>query len=455
MQQILEHDELSPAQSITITAGQVSSGDSSTQLIGTSDGRLFRLEDDTLTHVVWPVSELLVMTGIRFMRRLENQNLAIATNEQGILLVSPQGEIVQRIDQLRGLESQTVHHLIEDQEYGLRAGTDFGVSRIDLQTPYTLFFRRDGLERSFINCFTRHEGRLHIGMDRGAYFLQPAQISRGWNARFAPLPELEAQVRSLLSTDQGLLIGTNEGLWWTPSNLNTPVKLTTKPLQGLKLRAPTQDDPITRFWWWNRDRIGTGHWNGSQWVFDPSTLTLPDSITGFTQGYPGRVLVSLADGTVGWVRFVPGTEPTWHSIPVTVSNPQDIHLVDARDGATWLTSRAGIMRLSEEAQWNLDPNLDFREYPDDLIWPIHPFDDGTIWYQIEPRVRAESEWHERLIRRRHSSSTEPDILGVPRAITEVIGYGGARIIFSESEVDKNVLWVAGATGLLRLSLIHI
>ena len=91
MQQILEHDELSPAQSITITAGQVSSGDSSTQLIGTSDGRLFRLEDDTLTHVVWPVSELLVMTGIRFMRRLENQNLAIATNEQGILLVSPQG----------------------------------------------------------------------------------------------------------------------------------------------------------------------------------------------------------------------------------------------------------------------------------------------------------------------------------------------------------------------------
>ena len=151
MQQILEHDELSPAQSITITAGQVSSGDSSTQLIGTSDGRLFRLEDDTLTHVVWPVSELLVMTGIRFMRRLENQNLAIATNEQGILLVSPQGEIVQRIDQLRGLESQTVHHLIEDQEYGLRAGTDFGVSRIDLQTPYTLFFRRDGLELSLIH----------------------------------------------------------------------------------------------------------------------------------------------------------------------------------------------------------------------------------------------------------------------------------------------------------------
>ena len=92
---------------------------------------------------------------------------------------------------------------------------------------------------------------------------------------------------------------------------------------------------------------------------------------------------------MGWVRFVPGTEPTWHSIPVTVSNPQDIHLVDARDGATWLTSRAGIMRLSEEAQWNLDPNLDFREYPDDLIWPIHPLDDGTIWYQIEPRVRAE------------------------------------------------------------------
>ncbi|MBT5902647.1 MAG: hypothetical protein HOH58_11140, partial [Opitutaceae bacterium] len=286
------NSELGSASRISMAKGSASSP---AGLFGTSDGRLFHKYADHISPVDWAVTELLATTGIRFMRRLQNGNLAIATNEQGILLLSPEGAVVQRVDQLRGMESQTVHHLFEDHEFGLWAGTDFGLTRVDLETPYTLFFRRDGLERSFINCMVRHEGRLHIGMDRGAYILHPAQMDKGWNARFIPIPEMEAQVRSLLSTDHGLLIGTNEGLWWLPPSAEVPVQISTSSLQGLEPVLTPEGKSQNQFWWWHRDQIGQGHWNGQRWEIGESVATTPDSVKEIRADGSLSIWVTLAN----------------------------------------------------------------------------------------------------------------------------------------------------------------
>lgn len=412
-------------------------------LIGTDTQGFFHWSGDSLTPVDWPAADLIRTAGLRFATQLTNGNLAIATNDQGIFLVTPDGQIGQRIDQLRGMQNHTAHHLFEGRENGLWASTDFGISRIDLNTPYTLFFRRDGLERSSINSIARHNDRLYIGMDRGTYVLNPANLASGESAHFNRIPHLDSEIRSMISHASGLITATNNNIVSISAD-DSFVEVHSEPASIL-YQSPRDSDTLwsARDHRLNRIAFSQGHWSPAT-----QTLLLPSQITSLAQDDSGRLWIGLIDGRVAWLP-AHESDPVVQLLPQIDSQSGPVNVVRDR-GSVLISSSAGLRQTTRDpGQTITDSRLANTAFRDKNLWPLAIAEHGSIWFQTVFR-HTNAPLFEHLMRWSPPQSDQPGLLAVPIAVTEVIGNGTINRLFTESTQSGAIVWVAGPSGLLRI-----
>lgn len=416
-------------------------------LLATTSRGMFLQSSQEVSPVDWPANAQLRAAGIRTAIRLSNDNLAVATLDQGIFIISPDGHIIQRIDQLRGMNNQTVHHLTEDRENGLWASTDYGITRVDLATPFTLFFRRDGLARSTINSFVRHQGHLIVGMDRGAYKLHAAEMTEGQNAHFTPIPELEQFIRSLASHPSGLIAATNNAILLISGN-QTPQTLSEDAASWMHHSSyfPNQ------IWYAFRNSLRRLKWENSVWQFDAdATLDLPAQPVSYTEDDTGRLWVGLADGQL--LTITPGD-----SIPIPRMLQPRPDLSQAITHVTW--EQDHVLAAVDNSLWRIAP-ADLKITADHRFADT-PFShlgfqiltvakDGSLWFQNLWDDSNLSDFNDQLVRCRMLENGEMEILAIPQTITDTIGYGGARLLHDETGGHQPVIWVGGRSGLIRIA----
>ena len=93
---------------------------------------------------------------------------ALATIRTGVVIVNKQGETVKTISKEFGLQSQTVHYLFKDKQGGLWAALTYGISRIEINTPITLFNDLSGIEGSIYNTI-RTNNEIYVSSNLGLF----------------------------------------------------------------------------------------------------------------------------------------------------------------------------------------------------------------------------------------------------------------------------------------------
>src|SRR5262249_21961063 len=133
--------------------------------------------------------------------------LAVATINNGALLLSGQGKLQRILNQSSGLPSDSVTFVYPDREGALWLAHVSGVSRVQAPAPLSFFDARTGLTGS-VYAIARHGDSIYAGTTTGLYQLK----SRGPGefARFEPIKKFI--VFSLLSTETELLVGSSEGV---------------------------------------------------------------------------------------------------------------------------------------------------------------------------------------------------------------------------------------------------
>ncbi len=153
------------------------------------------LQSSHLYHAIW----------------LKDGNLAIASKYGGLFILSPQGNLLQKIDQSVGLADNTVWSVFQDANQGIWLSLNKGIAFVDYASPFTNFDERSGIKGS-VHDVIRHNGKLFITTNYGLFMSEPDQLIPG-RIHFKKIPGISTSGWDMLSVWNTLLICANSGIY--------------------------------------------------------------------------------------------------------------------------------------------------------------------------------------------------------------------------------------------------
>ncbi|NLF44166.1 MAG: hypothetical protein GX587_15855, partial [Bacteroidales bacterium] len=156
-------------------------------------------------------------------RQLKNGNYVFGTISGGILLMSPEGNLIRIIDKTTGLQNETVNAVYEDNNQILWLALDNGISSVNLNVPLSYWPQDKGFDGSILSV-KRFKDQLYIGTWQGIYRLdkyseEDLNTLGRYGSYFKKLPDIHARIWSLTPffSSKGqpisLLAGTSAGIF--------------------------------------------------------------------------------------------------------------------------------------------------------------------------------------------------------------------------------------------------
>ncbi len=100
---------------------------------------------------------------------LGNGRFAVGTIRNGVIIINSSGKIINIINEKKGLQSNTVHYLFKDNRNELWASTAYGISKIDINSPYELFTKKQGINGSIYDVLYFHD-KFYVTSNLGLYY---------------------------------------------------------------------------------------------------------------------------------------------------------------------------------------------------------------------------------------------------------------------------------------------
>ncbi|WP_414664491.1 ATP-binding protein [Horticoccus sp. 23ND18S-11] len=434
---------LAAARRITLLSGEAGGW-----VIALDAGGLLRLGADG-TIAPWPTAaaEFLLRAGIRNGVRLADGSYALSTAGEGVVILSHEGTPLRRLGAESGLAHAATYGLAHGADGALWVETANGLSTFEPLAPWSVFDVRNGRPDTIGGEPSRFKGELIITMsDVAPLRLRPAPDPLG-AARLEPYGNTRAaRLSNMVPMHGGLLSGNERGvvradgdrqvLHASPSQVEDMRALQQLPgvlvigmLRGVELVRVAPDFTVTSL--------------GRVPDFELETTNIREAAgrtvwIGTTSGIALRLRLG-ADGTPGeatrfdTARGLPaGTG--WVKVHRTPEGP----LLCVRDG---------VFRLDATGE-RLVPDQRFsRQRPSGVnTLPIEGDDAGRFWFQIPG---GESGFQMGCLDTR-GGETSWTLL--PPAISNSLGYGGARDISYLRENGRELLWISGVRSTVRIDL---
>jgi signal transduction histidine kinase/ligand-binding sensor domain-containing protein len=178
-------------------------------LVGVQDG-MFLHEGGSFKPYPTEADALLRKAQPYSCSALPGGGMAVTTLRGGAILLNKEAKIERILNENSGLSGDSVTFAYPDREGGLWLALVSGVTRVETQSPLSVFDEQNGLAGS-VTAIARHAGTLYAGTTSGLYRLQPSPA--GETANFELVSDISEEVWSLLSTEAGLLVGARSGVY--------------------------------------------------------------------------------------------------------------------------------------------------------------------------------------------------------------------------------------------------
>jgi signal transduction histidine kinase/CheY-like chemotaxis protein len=187
-------------------------------LILTYDKGVFITHEGKVQPLNKNTSKFLEKALARKIIKLSNGWYCIATSKEGIITIDEEGNIVKIVTKTLGLVDNTVFQLLEDQQKGVWAATNNGISRVELLSPYSIFDDRHGVE-GYVNDIYKYKGKMYLANYHGVLRLGSDQSMEHHNyfTNVSPLiaatKTFSKQAIAFLELNDTLFAGTRGGLY--------------------------------------------------------------------------------------------------------------------------------------------------------------------------------------------------------------------------------------------------
>lgn len=177
-------------------------------LIGTREKGLYLFKDGKLSQWEVPVNEDIVQNNLYCATTVMDNYIAFGTILDGVIISDYNGNVIQHINQNKGLQKNTVLSIFSDKDKNLWLGLDNGIDYVDINSPLSFFSEYPGIGTGYCCCV--FENDLYIGTNQGLYSGSFNDYS-GEQGGFKLVENTPGQVWSLEIFDGQLLCGHNSG----------------------------------------------------------------------------------------------------------------------------------------------------------------------------------------------------------------------------------------------------
>lgn len=178
-------------------------------IIGTFSHGLFRYNNHILSK--FPISaDNFLKNNTLFCLAGNSEHIALGTIQQGVAIMNRDGSDLQYINNLSGLQNNTILGMSFDVNGDLWLALDNGISYVSISSPFTHLY---GEINSYGSGYVSHikDKKLYLGTNQGLYFTEwPVRLSESL-LKLNAIPQIKGQVWTLNEIDGDLFCGTNSG----------------------------------------------------------------------------------------------------------------------------------------------------------------------------------------------------------------------------------------------------
>ncbi len=137
-------------------------------LISTSQNGIFEFNNGEVKSWNEELQPFFKNAIVNCMIRLRNGNFAIGTQNQGLLVLTPDGKMIMQLTRGKGLENRTVLSLYEDDLNNLWIGHNNGLAYAELGSPFTFINEQSDLPGTGYSGYLDNDN-LYLGTNTGLY----------------------------------------------------------------------------------------------------------------------------------------------------------------------------------------------------------------------------------------------------------------------------------------------
>lgn len=210
--------------------------DTNMLLIVTSNKGAFTYNGKKLVPWNNEANKLLIKNKVFSSVVLNEGNYAFGTIQDGLLITTRFGNILQHINKKKGLQNNTVLSMNTDTRGNLWLGLDNGIDYVQINSPFTFLYHPDGLGSVYTTIV--HNNKLYVGTNSGLYVKNWPEENIISTSGFRLVENTEGQIWHLGVYDGILLCGHNNGTFQVDNE--TAVKISEEP-GGWTYFIPFQD----------------------------------------------------------------------------------------------------------------------------------------------------------------------------------------------------------------------
>jgi serine phosphatase RsbU (regulator of sigma subunit) len=157
------------------------------------------------------IQKLLIDNLVFCGRKLDENLYAIGTFRAGLVLLDSNGELLQILNEEKGLRNNSIRQTFIDRNNGLWLALNNGIARVELHSPLSIFDKRTNLNGS-INRIITYENKLLVGTSLGIFQPVETQVNQTKMVReFSQIPTFSDQCWNLQQINKDLFIASNQG----------------------------------------------------------------------------------------------------------------------------------------------------------------------------------------------------------------------------------------------------
>lgn len=202
-------------------------------LIETEDNGFYFFENETLRRWEIPANNVISNVSVYRSVQLRDDSFILGTIADGIFHLLPNGEIDYQINNFNGLSNNTVQSIYEDLEGNIWLGLNNGINCVNINSPFSIYNELNG-KIGTVYASSVFNDMLYLGTNQGLFY-RPSNSK----AEFKFIEGTQGQVWCLVQYDSTLFCGHNTGTFIVNGD---KVKLTSD-IQGTWNMIPIDSNP--------------------------------------------------------------------------------------------------------------------------------------------------------------------------------------------------------------------
>ncbi len=195
-------------------------------LIQTHKSGLYLFNKSKLSQWKTPANQFIKAMSVFNSIQLEDGSFVLGTISNGIIYLSPEGNVNYQINQKKGLSNNTALSLFEDAARNVWVGLDNGINCINIKSPFKIFNDDEGILGT-VYTSTIFNNYLYLGTNQGLFYKKldlkentfkfiEGTAGQVWNLFIFDNSELFCAHHNgtfIINNDKATLISNTPGTW--------------------------------------------------------------------------------------------------------------------------------------------------------------------------------------------------------------------------------------------------